>query len=103
MPPLTGEIKGLMVLGGSGQGKTAQLKRLLRTNTVLTKFKYVDDLPSGNTLYVTVPPEASLKKLAEIILDLTGYDEIHPQVAGCRCLGNRSSPFQCGRDQSSYY
>jgi hypothetical protein len=78
--PLTGETKGLMVLGGAGQGKTAQLKRLLRTNAVLTKFKYVDDLPSGNTLYVTVPPEASLKKLAEIILDLTGYDDIHPKL-----------------------
>lgn len=78
--PLTGETKGLMVIGGSGQGKTAQLMRLLRTSPVLTNYTYDAGVPSGNTLYVTVPPEASLKKLAEILLGKTGYGTFHPKL-----------------------
>lgn len=53
LDPLTGETKGQMVLGGSGSGKTAQLMRMLRSSSVLSKFKGED---TGNTLVVTVPP-----------------------------------------------
>ena len=75
--PLTGETKGLMVLGGSGNGKTALLKRTLRANPILTEFK---DDKRGNTLFITVPPEATIKKLAEIILARTGYETISSKL-----------------------
>ncbi|MCU9847816.1 TniB family NTP-binding protein [Defluviimonas sp. WL0024] len=75
--PLTGETKGLMVLGGSGNGKTALLMRTLRADPVLTEFKV--DKP-GNTLFITVPPEATIKKLAEIILQQTGYAKVDTKL-----------------------
>ncbi|MCV2894568.1 TniB family NTP-binding protein [Lentibacter sp. XHP0401] len=75
--PLTGETKGLMVLGGSGNGKTALLERTLRKSPVLTEFKREE---GGNTLYITVPPEATVKKLAEIILERTGYEKLDSKL-----------------------
>lgn len=75
--PLTGETMGLMLLGGSGDGKTALLNRTLRTNPVLTEFTKNQ---SGNTLFITVPPEATIKKLAEIILGKTGYEKVDPRM-----------------------
>ncbi|MCK8463069.1 TniB family NTP-binding protein [Aliiroseovarius sp. S1339] len=75
--PLTGETKGLMVLGQSGGGKTALMMRALRVDPVLTEFKINQ---GGNTLYITVPPEATIKKLAEIILAKTGYDKINAKL-----------------------
>nr|WP_321507694.1 TniB family NTP-binding protein [uncultured Celeribacter sp.] len=75
--PLTGETKGLMVLGASGNGKTALLKRALRVDPVLTPFK-IDQ--GGNTLFITVPPEATIKKLAEIILEKTGYARVDTKI-----------------------
>ncbi|MBY6202840.1 TniB family NTP-binding protein [Maritalea mobilis] len=75
--PLTGETEGLMVLGMSGGGKTALLKRTLRANPILTEFS-IDE--PGNTLFITVPPEATIKKLAEIILSETGYKKIDPRL-----------------------
>ncbi|TDE34829.1 TniB family NTP-binding protein [Antarcticimicrobium sediminis] len=75
--PLTGETKGLMVLGGSGNGKTALLKRTLRADPVLREFK-IDE--GGNTLFITVPPEATIKKLAEIILQMTGYAKVDSKL-----------------------
>ncbi|MBS4010069.1 MAG: TniB family NTP-binding protein [Roseovarius sp.] len=77
LDPLTGETKGLMVLGASGSGKTAQLMRLLRGSPVLSEFKGEN---TGNTLVVTVPPEASIKKLAEIFLERTGYTKFDPKI-----------------------
>ena len=71
--PLNGESAGLMVLGRSGDGKTALLKRTLRKSPVLHELK--EDL-EGNTLFITVPPEATIKKLAELILAKTGYHKI---------------------------
>ncbi|RPE67407.1 TniB protein [Pacificibacter maritimus] len=75
--PLTGETKGLMVLGQSGNGKTALLKRALRVDPVLTQFKINQ---GGNTLFITVPPEATIKKLAEIILAATGYEKVDKKL-----------------------
>ncbi|WP_392338275.1 hypothetical protein [Loktanella salsilacus] len=46
--PLTGETRGLMVLGASGNGKTALLKRALRVDSILTKFRINHD---GTTLF----------------------------------------------------
>lgn len=75
--PLTGETKGLMVLGQSGNGKTALMMRALRVDPVLREFKINQ---GGNTLYITVPPEATIKKLAEIILAKTGYEKINAKL-----------------------
>ena len=75
--PLTGETKGLMVLGQSGNGKTALLKRALRVDPVLSEFKVNQ---GGNALYITVPPEATIKKLMEIILAKTGYEKVNPKL-----------------------
>lgn len=75
--PLTRETKGLMVLGKSGNGKTALLKRALRVDPVLKEFKVGE---GGNTLYITVPPEATIKKLAEIILTATGYTKVDQRL-----------------------
>lgn len=77
--PLTGETRGLMLLGGSEWGKTSLLKRMLRASDVFTE--HCDDQP-GNTLLVTVPPTATLKKLGEIILARTGYQKIDPKMRG---------------------
>lgn len=75
--PLTGESRGLMVLGRSGDGKTALLKRMLRINPVLTEMT---DKQEGNTLYITVPPDATIKKLAELILARTGYQRVDSRL-----------------------
>lgn len=75
--PLTGESRGLMVLGRSGDGKTALLKRMLRVNPVLTE---ATEGQEGNTLYITVPPEATIKKLAELILARTGYQRVDAKL-----------------------
>ena len=75
--PLTDETRGLMVLGASGNGKTALVKRLLRVDPVLTKFEINQ---GGNTLFITVPPEATIKKLANIILPMTGYKEVDEKL-----------------------
>lgn len=75
--PLTGESRGLMVLGRSGDGKTALLKRMLRVNPVLTE---ATEGHEGNTLYITVPPEATIKKLAELILAKTGYHRVDAKL-----------------------
>ncbi|MFP3821919.1 TniB family NTP-binding protein, partial [Bacillus sp. SIMBA_008] len=60
-------------MGRSGDGKTALLKRMLRMNLVLTEMT---DTQEGNTLYITVPPDATIKKLAELILARTGYRRV---------------------------
>ncbi|ASP20388.1 bacterial TniB protein [Antarctobacter heliothermus] len=75
--PLTRETKGLMFLGASDNGKTAFLMRALRVDPVLREFN-IDQ--GGNTLYITVPPEASIKNLAEIILKKTGYTKVHAKL-----------------------
>lgn len=75
--PLTNETKGLMILGGTGNGKSALLNRALRANPVLLEF--TEERP-GNTLFITVPPEATIKKLAEIILARTGYKKIDSKL-----------------------
>lgn len=75
--PLNRETKGLMVLGPSGNGKTALMMRALRVDPVLKEFK-IDQ--GGNTLYITVPPDATIKKLAEIILVATGYKKVDAKL-----------------------
>lgn len=75
--PLTGETNGLMVLGPSGYGKTALLMRTLRADPVLTEFR-IDE--GGNTLFITVPPEATIKKVAEMVLVQTGYEKFDAKL-----------------------
>ncbi|WP_349295696.1 TniB family NTP-binding protein (plasmid) [Thioclava sp. 'Guangxiensis'] len=75
--PLTGETRGLMVIGASGAGKSALLKRTLRK---LDIFKIADRDNMGNALYVTVPPEATMKSLASRIAKELGYIDINPRA-----------------------
>ncbi len=75
--PLTGETRGLMLLGESGSGKSAVLKRALKAVPVLTDVKEVE---GGNTLYIEVPPEATIKSLAEHIVEKTDYPGFDARV-----------------------
>ncbi|WP_282026132.1 TniB family NTP-binding protein [Limimaricola cinnabarinus] len=68
--PLTRETAGLMVLAPSGSGKTALLMRAIRATKVLSE---VAEGEAGNTMYVTVPAEATIKSLAELIARRAGY------------------------------
>ena len=75
--PLTGETRGLMILAGSGNGKTATLKRALRASSALSDIAKVED---GNTLFIEVPPEATIKGLAGKIAEATGYTSFDKRV-----------------------
>lgn len=77
LDPLTGETRGLMVLGNSGTGKSALIKRTLRT---LPMFELAGRESDGNTLYVTVPPEATIKSLAGRIAKDLGYVDINSRA-----------------------
>ena len=77
LDPLTGETRGLMVLGN------------FRYREVRTDHADVASLPvfdlagreqDGNTLYVTVPPEATIKSLAGRIAKDLGYVDINPRA-----------------------
>lgn len=75
--PLTGETRGLMILAGSGNGKTATLKRAVRASSALADASEVD---VGNTLFIEVPPEATIKGLAGKIAEATGYTRFDKRV-----------------------
>lgn len=77
--PLTGETGGVMLIAGSEWGKTALIKRTLRASSILTEHT---EHQAGNTLMVTVPPTATLKKLAEIMLEKTGYPKVDTRMRG---------------------
>lgn len=68
--PLTGEAQGAALIGGTGSGKTALLGRFLRS---VEGFHPMTDGRSGNTIHVTVPPEATIKSLGETIARHAGY------------------------------
>ncbi|MFE3837568.1 AAA family ATPase [Pseudogemmobacter sonorensis] len=67
---LTGETRGLMLLADSGSGKSAAMRRALRMLPALTDAREIE---GGNTLFIEVPPEATIKSLAEEIATATGY------------------------------
>jgi len=67
---LTGETRGLMVLAATGNGKSATLLRALNTSHCLQRFLIGN---GGNTLYIDVPPDATIKSLADDIAKATGY------------------------------
>ena len=77
--PLNGETNGLMLIGESGAGKSTLLRRTLARNPSLTLF--TPETP-GNTLFVTVEPEATIKSLAITIAELTGYPKMNARVRG---------------------
>ncbi len=77
--PLTGETRGLMVLASSGNGKTATLRRALRAAPALKEFS---PETGGNTLFIEVPPDATIKSLAEKIAQATGYPKFDNRVGG---------------------
>ncbi len=70
---LTGETLGLMIVGESGSGKSALLRRTLRT---MPELQIATPGAEGNTLFITVPPEATIKALATRIAAATGYPNI---------------------------
>lgn len=75
--PLTRETRGLMLVGNSGTGKSALTMRTLRA---LPMFELAGRERKGNTLYVTVPPEATIKSLAGRIAKSLGYLDINPRA-----------------------
>ncbi len=76
--PLINETSGIMLLAGSGNGKSTLLGRTLERATVLDER--TKKSPTGNTLKITVPPSATVKSIAEKIAELTGYEEIDPKA-----------------------
>lgn len=75
--PLADETRGLMFLARSGNGKTATIKKAIRETPVLEEYT---DQGEGNTLYMEVPPDATIKSLAEDIAKITGYFGFHKSV-----------------------
>lgn len=71
--PLTGETSGFAVIGDSGDGKSAMIRRNL---TRLEGFRERTRENDGNYLPVTVPPEATIKSLATDLLDKLGYSKV---------------------------
>ncbi|WP_096785340.1 TniB family NTP-binding protein [Rhodobacter sp. CZR27] len=67
---LVDETRGLLVFAESGSGKTSLIKRnLMRASAI-----GLSDGPGpGKALYVRVPPEATLKGVARVIGEKTGY------------------------------
>ncbi|MFT5796249.1 MAG: hypothetical protein ACI84R_000295 [Candidatus Azotimanducaceae bacterium] len=76
--PLINETMGIMLVAGSGNGKSALLNRALEK--VLTLTIYDKDTYLGNTLQITVPPAPTIKSLAEEIALLTGYEDMDPKI-----------------------
>lgn len=71
--PLTGETNGFAVIGNSGDGKSAMIRRNLAR---LESFRERSPQSDGNYLAVNVPPEATIKSLATDILAKTGYGKV---------------------------
>ena len=76
--PLINETCGIMLLAGSGNGKSALLRRTLERVPALDEV--TTENPTGNTIKITVPPAATVKSLAEEIAGLTGYEDIDPKA-----------------------
>ena len=76
--PLIDETMGIMLVAGSGNGKSALLNRTLEKVLMLTI--YDKDTYLGNTLQITVPPAPTIKSLAEAIALLTGYEDMDPKI-----------------------
>ena len=75
---LVNETSGIMLLAGSGNGKSALLRRTLEK--VPTLELVTAEKPDGNTLQITVPPAASVKSLAERIAAKLGYEKMDPKT-----------------------
>ncbi|CUH74647.1 TniB family NTP-binding protein [Tropicibacter naphthalenivorans] len=91
---LTGETHGLMVVGESGSGKSALLRRSLR---MMPELQIAGPKREGNTLYVTVPPESTLRALATQIAVATGYPNIASRVKAYEAWGiARHRMRECG-------
>lgn len=71
--PLTGETKGFAVIGNSGDGKSAMIRRNLAR---LHGFRERNGENDGNYLRVIVPPEATIKSLATDLLAKMGYTKV---------------------------
>lgn len=68
--PLTGEKRGLAIIGGSNEGKSTLLKRNLGS---LAGFERMAQGSQGNYLLETVPQNATEKGLGEEVARTTGY------------------------------
>ncbi|QPM91417.1 TniB family NTP-binding protein [Pseudooceanicola algae] len=74
---LNGETRGLMLIGESGAGKSSLLRRTLRT---VPMIHLADRENDGNTFYVTVPPEATIKSFASRIAKKLGYLDMNSRA-----------------------
>lgn len=68
--PLNGETRGVLLIGASGDGKSVLVQRNLNA---LENFVEMNEGSTGNYIHLTVPPEATLKGLAVLLLQKTGY------------------------------
>lgn len=75
--PLTRETRGLLVIGATGDGKTALIRRNLQRNP---NIGLTDGMEPGKALYVRVPAEATLKGGASDILKKTGYPTVSDKI-----------------------
>lgn len=71
------EVRGLLTLGESRDGKTALLARNLGRQPFIG-LSY--GTGPGRALYIKTPPDASLKGVALHILKMTGYPEVNPRI-----------------------
>lgn len=68
--PLNGETHGLAVIGASGDGKSALIGRMFRSQPAFEQMQAGRD---GNYLRIVMPPEGTIKSLAGDLLRETGY------------------------------
>lgn len=74
---LINETRGLLVIGATGDGKTAMIRRNLRYHSGIG---LTEGLGPGKALYVRVPAEATLKGVATDILKQTGYPKVNARL-----------------------
>lgn len=71
------ETRGVLVIGHTGDGKTALIRRNLTRHSLIGLS---DGIEPGKALYLRVPPEATLKGVATDILTKTGYGSVNEKI-----------------------
>jgi Cdc6-like AAA superfamily ATPase len=71
------ETRGILVVGHTGDGKTALIRRNLTRHP---SIGLTEGIKPGKALYLRVPPEATLKGVATKILTETGYGSVREKI-----------------------
>lgn len=71
------ETRGVLVIGHTGDGKTALIRRNLTRHHCIGLS---EGFEPGKALYLRVPPEATLKGVATDILTKTGYGKVNDRI-----------------------